>query len=136
MEVSGSNDGTTWTPLVTNGLVFDYSRYMNVSNRELRLPKNQFRQFRVVVDDITDAQRSPFVELTRKSHAGVEQERIERTVLERRPMRIQRLEFWGESARKMSEQEKLTDYPVAEFRVEADQPHKSTIVYARRGTSR
>ena len=70
VRVFGSDNGKDWTPLVTDGLVFDYSRYMNVSNHDIRLPKNRWRQFRVIVDNITDVRQSPFMELTRKTREG------------------------------------------------------------------
>ena len=35
VRVSGSADGVKWTPLVTDGIIFDYSQYMDVSNREI-----------------------------------------------------------------------------------------------------
>ena len=52
-------------PLVSDGIIFDYSQYMDVSSREIALPKNSFREFKVTIDDVTDEKESPFKELTR-----------------------------------------------------------------------
>ena len=129
VRVFGSDDGDDWTPLVTDGLVFDYSRYMDIGNREVRLPKNDYRQFKVSIAGIADAKESPFLDLTRKYRGGSEAERIEKTVLERRPFRMDRIELWHEKDEKLSENEQKVDYPVAECRVEEDAAEKTTIVY-------
>ena len=60
VRVFGSEDGMDWTPLVADGLVFDYSRYMDISNREIRLPKNNCRQFKISIAGIADARSRRF----------------------------------------------------------------------------
>jgi hypothetical protein len=131
VRVLGSRDGTVWAPLTDNGLVFDYSRYMDVSNHEIRLPKNDFRQLKIIVAGIADAKESPFLELTRKYRDGGEAEKIEKTVLQRRPFRMDRIELWHEAGEPVSEHDKQADYPVAEVRQEEDAAGKRTIVYVR-----
>jgi hypothetical protein len=129
VSVFGSDDGEDWTPLVAGGLVFDYSRYMDIGNREIRLPKNGYRQFKVSIAGIADANESPFLDLTRKYRGGSEAERTERTMLERRPFRIDRIELWHETREKLSESQRKADYPVAQWRVEQDAAEKTTIIH-------
>jgi len=129
VRVLGSRDGKAWKPLVDNGLVFDYSRYMDVGNREIHLPKNDCRQLKVVISGFADTKESPFVELTRKQRDGKESERIEKTVLERRPFRIDRIELWSEKDETLTQREKKVDYPVKMSRVEENPAEKATIVY-------
>ncbi len=131
VHVYGSDDAATWTPLVTGRLVFDYSRYMDVSNREVRLPTNGYRHLKVSISGIADAKESPFLDLTRKYRGGGEAERIEKTVLERRPFRMDRIELWCERQEKLSENERKIEYPVARFDVEEDTAKKQTIVRVR-----
>ena len=68
------------------------------------------------------------MELSRRLKDGVEQERTEQTTLERRPLRIDRLEFWHEAEREIGRQDKNTAYPV-EFRTEEDPKQKATLVH-------
>jgi len=133
VRVFGSSDGSDWTPLMTDGLIFDYSRYMDVDNREIRLPKNSYRQFKVVIDDVTDELESPWKELTRKFRGGQEDERIERTTVQRRPFRIDRIELWADVAREHFKSDKKADYPIAKFQVEQDAKEKRTIIDVRSG---
>jgi hypothetical protein len=128
-SVFGSNDGKDWTPLVAGALVFDYSRYMDVSNHEIRLPKNRFRQFRIRIAGIADAKESPFLDLTRKYRDGSEAERTEKTVLERRPFRIDGIEFWHEKNEKISECDRKTEYKVDAGRIEEDSAKKTTLIH-------
>ncbi len=128
VRVSGSNDGQQWTPLVGKGLLFDYSRYMDISNHEIRLPKNDFRQFKVSIADITNVEQSPLYELTRKWRHGREVEEIEKTVRQRRPFRMDRLEFWGEGSETLSEGDRQTAYPVVKFEVPEDAAEKTTTI--------
>ena len=129
VRVYGSNDGTDWTPVVAGRLVFDYSRYMDISNRDVNLPKNGYRQFKVSISGIVDATESPFLDLTRKYRGGGQPERTERTVLERRPFRMDRIELWQERKETLSEKEQKSDYKVVKWRVEEDAAGKTTIVY-------
>ena len=91
VRVFGSQDGKEWTPLVADGILFDYSRYMDVSNREIPLPPNSFRQLKIAIGDVTDEKESPYKELTRTFRSGKEDQRVERTTVERRPLRIDRI---------------------------------------------
>src|SRR5437879_6372949 len=94
VQVWGSGDGQDWQPLVSDALIFDYSRYMDVGNHEVGLPGNRQRRFRIVIRDVTADQESQLLELTRRLRGGQETERIEKTTIQRRPFRIDRIEFW------------------------------------------
>ena len=128
VHVYGSNDGAEWTPLVSGRLVFDYSRYMDLSNRDVALPKNDYRQLKVSIAGIADAKESPFLDLTRKYRGGSEAERTEKTVLERRPFRMDRIELWREHKEKLSENERKVAYKIGPWHAEEDPPHKTTII--------
>jgi hypothetical protein len=109
--------------------VFDYSRYMDIENHEIALPKNDFRQLKVIVSGIADVKDSPFVELTRKYRDGAEAERIETSALHRRPFRMDRVELWHERSQVASEHDRTADYPVVMSRVEEQPEAKQTVVY-------
>ena len=48
-----------WSLLVSNGLIFDFSRYMEVSNRDITLPANSHRRFKLVVEQAQDRPSPP-----------------------------------------------------------------------------
>src|SRR3989304_5567572 len=97
--------------LVGDALIFDYSPYMDGSQNEISLPVNSHRRFRVVVDGVTSDQDSQLLELTRRLRSGREEERQERTRIQRRPFRIDRIEFLRDETRTSPQQETVRPYP-------------------------
>ncbi len=131
VRVSGSADGASWTPLVSDGIIFDYSQFMDVSSREIPLPKNSFREFKITIEDVIDERESPFKELTRSLKDAKEEQRVERTIIERRPFRIDRIGAWGVATRERVQQIKTVSYPVVGFEAKDDPEHKQTVVTVR-----
>jgi len=131
VRVSGSADGAKWTSLVTDGIIFDYSQYMDVSSREITLPKNSFREFKVTIEDVTDEKESPFKELTRTFKDAKEDQRVERTVIERRPFHMDRIGAWGLVTHERVQQAKTASYPVTGFDAKEVPAKKQTVVSVR-----
>lgn len=127
VQVSTSADGVAWTPL-TESLLFDYSRYMDVRNTAVKLPRTVHRFFRIVVAQINAEQESELLELTRHLQGNRETERSERVRIDRRPFRIDRVEFWTEQAEERSAAIQTTEYPLAGFTVTEDAETKTTRV--------
>ncbi|MEN6558911.1 MAG: DUF3999 family protein [Thermoguttaceae bacterium] len=128
VQVYGSNDGVDWTPLVHDGLLFDYARYMDVSNLDVPLPTNHFRRFKIVVEAVTDQKTSPYQELTRTFQGSKESQRVERTTLERRTFRVDRITAWHTAAKQRVQRQKTVTYAAAAVETKQDAGKKSTIV--------
>ena len=127
VQVFGSEDGLKWTPLVQDGFLYDYSRYMDVRGLEVQLPANKYRFLKLLIDEITDAKESPWTEMTRKTRQGEELEKIERFQLQRRPLRIDQVELWCWVPRQEKRLQK-TEYRNLPFQVQEDSKQKSTLV--------
>jgi hypothetical protein len=128
VRVAGSNDGETWTPLAVEGMIFDYSRYMDVSNKDVALPANNFRQFKISIDNTADDRQSPYKELTRTMRAGQEAEQVERTAVETRPLRIDRIDMIYYVVHDRMERAKKADYQTEKFQAAQDADAKQTII--------
>lgn len=128
VRVFASSDGRDWQPLTENGLVFDYSQYMDVRSDTVPAAADGQRHFRIVIDDVTAEQESQLLHLTRRLQGGQETERSERITIQRRPFRISRLEFWQDIEKQRVTGAKKAEYPVADFRVEEDAEKRRTIV--------
>ncbi len=125
VRVLGSNDAKHWMPLAEEGLVFDYSRYLDLGNRDVRLPRNDCRQFAIDVVDIPEEDESLFSELTRRYSGGGEGER---PALPRRPFHLDHVRTVARANRDPRDCGLSADYPVTLSRVQQDLAARLTMV--------
>lgn len=128
VQVFGSNDGKNWALLVRDASIYDYSRYMDISNRDIALPANTYREFKLVVEEATQTQQAELMELTRKMHGGQEQERSERSQIKSVPLRIDHIEFWHNVKKDLPADDKKFDYPIVEFKTQEDAKNHWTVI--------
>ncbi len=129
VRVYGSKDGVVWMSLEENGLIFDYSRLMDIGNRDVRLPKNDYRYYAVSILDVNDVEDSLFREMTRKYQGNKEVERIEKSVLQRRPFRMDRIDFWKNQPATLEKRDKTADYYVSIAKIEQSLQDHTTNIY-------
>lgn len=126
VRIFGSDAGQDWQPIGEDGVIFDYSRYMDVRNDTVGMSSGDRRRFRIVIDDVTAEQESQLLELTRRLRGSREMERQERITIDRRPFRISRLEFWRDIPKTGL---KKTAYPATIQRVEENPQDRQTVIY-------
>lgn len=128
VQVFGSNDGKSWSSLVKDAEIFDYSSYMPIANRDIPLPANAYRQFKLVVEEAVHTREAELKELTRTLHGEEEVARSERIDLRRIPLQIERIQFWRNQTEVLPETDKRFDYPVAEYKVTEDKEKQVTLI--------
>ena len=129
VSVYGSNDGDRWTRLVDGAMIFDYSRYIHFGNRDVKLPKNECRLFKAVIDEVTKERESALTELTRQFRGDTETLRTERTAVVREPLKLDDIDLWGEDTHELAAKDVKTVYPLVDWQVEEDKKDKQTIVH-------
>jgi len=117
-----------WEPAGDETVIFDYSRYLDVRQDTIRFKPVPHRHFRIVIDNVTAQQESELLALTRRLRGAEETEREEQVTIKRRPFRIERIEFWGETEREVSTGDKKTDYALTNLREEHDSEQQQTRV--------
>lgn len=127
VQVFGSRDANSWTLLVKNGLIYDYSRFMDVRNMEIPLPSNEYPFWKLVIDPIIETSESPWMEMTRKIREGKEEEQIRRGEYLRIPLRIDRVQVWRWVPR-VDQRAKLVQHSVQNVQVSEDSKTKCTYV--------
>jgi hypothetical protein len=120
VRVYGSNDGKDWTLLASDGLIYDYTRFMDIRNADVEFPVNEYRVFKLVVEQELDNRESPLLELIRSREAGKQDRRVEITKAQRRPFRIDRVDLWRTVERPGERKVEVVPYPPQGFRVEHD----------------
>lgn len=128
VRVFTSVDGQEWEPAGEETVIFDYSRYMDVRSDSIAFPETKRRHFRIVIDDVTVEQESELLALTRRLQGANESERTEQVTVDRRPFRIERIEFWREEREERGIRDEKAQYPVAGHRVEEDREKHRTII--------
>ena len=132
VKVSVSLDGKEWTQLVSDGLIFDYGRFMDIHNRDVTLPTNAFRQFKIIVEQVEDELESPYRVLTRGQRKSGEEKKVETTTVTRRQFRIDKLETWRTVEVEGDQELQKKRYPIGGFTVE-QQPRsdKTSLIRVR-----
>ncbi len=127
VRIFATADGKEST-LVDEALIFDYSKFMDVRRTEIAIPSTTSREFRIVIDALTANQESQLLELTRSHRNDAEEGRTEKITIQRRPFRIDRIEFWTEQAEQTRKAELVLPWPVTDFSVTLDSKLKQTLV--------
>jgi hypothetical protein len=124
VRVYGSRDGKDWSLLASDGLIYDYTRFMDIRNRDLEFPVNDFRQLKLVVAEELDERESPLRELILSREMGKKDRDVEITKTERRPFRIDGVELWRIVEKESGKKAGLARYSVVGFQVEQDRKKK------------
>lgn len=127
VQVFSTTDGKEST-LVEGALIFDYSQFMDVRRTEVRLPQTSAREFRIVIDALTSDQESQLLELTRSLRGEAEDRRTEKTTIQRRPFRIDQIDFWMEQVVQTPQSNILQPYPVTDLTISEDVERKLTLI--------
>lgn len=128
IHVESSLDGTTWESTGPPTLIFDYSQYVNARNDLVPFAANHRRRFRLIVNDLTTEQESHLLELHRRLQGKQEVARTEQTIINRRPFRVDRVEFYHEEHKIDAGKPELVSDPVKQFQVTEDDKLHQTIV--------
>ena len=128
VRIYGSRSGTDWSLLVSDGAIFDYSRYMDVRNGEVVIPANDYRRFKLTIEHELDDRESPLRELIRIPGNGKKDQRVEITQTLRRPFRIDRVDLWRVDEKEDQSRAQPLSYPPEGLQVEPDAKEKVSRV--------
>lgn len=128
LKVDGSENGQDWQSLVDKAMIYDYSRFMTFGNRDVELPGNNYRYFKITVAKAVNTQESALVELTRSLEKGQELQRKETIDLHSQPLHIERIELWREETETVPEDEQRFKYPLTHVEVNRDDEKKLTVI--------
>ena len=98
--------------------------------RSVRVPIHAegHRHFRLVIDNVTEEQASRLLELTRRLRGSNEIERSENTTIDRRPFRVDRIDFHRDDVETQATGVQRGAYPTHGFRVHEDAEKKQTLI--------
>lgn len=126
LRVSGREESGAWATRVDDALVFDYTRFVDLSHTEVAIPRSRDREFRIEIEDVTDEQFSSLSDLARTLVGGLETEVVDRTTVRRRPFRIDGIEGWTEAEKTSRRRDVLKAYDLAILDVEEESESQET----------
>ena len=133
VKVEGSSDGVTWTTLVAEAPLLDYTRYMDLRHLDVKLPPSSFRRFKLTISNVTEEQTQPFTHLMQQTggrNGNMEQRSVD---LRKQTFRVDRVNFWRTEMVDGAAEEVRTDWPLNDFKVERDAKEHTTLVTIQTG---
>ena len=132
VDVFSSDDGTAWTQVSTNAVVFDYTRFMDVSNHDIKLPGQvSCRYLKLVVREVADDVASSLRVVSRETRAGAPSAEKEETSIERRAFRMDNVSAWRDAVVQGAETNEIAAYPVHAWVVTNNAADKTTLIELR-----
>jgi len=128
VDVSVSDDGKTWTPLVKNELIFDYTQFADFRKTRVALPKNQGVFFKVTIKSCLESAASPFLEISRSSGQSEGDLTEVHKSIRSRPFRIDKISFDQTIMEEKIDGFKTTEYPVSNFTVTPEKDPTRTLI--------
>ncbi len=128
VDVSASVDGKTWTTLLENELIFDYTQFADFQKTRFALPSNQGVFFKVTIKRCLDSASSPFLEITRSSgRSDGEMTEVHKSIRSR-PFRIDKISFYQTKVEEKIDGFKAMEYPVSDFGVTREKDPARTVI--------
>ncbi len=121
-------EGEVLEQLVEDALIFDYAAVVDARRDVIELPSSEARHFRIDVRAMADDAESPYLSLTRTIHDNKETSRQERTLIRRRPFRIDRIEWILEESHTRTKEIVSVDWSASMAEPVQDEEENQTLI--------
>lgn len=128
VTIEGSLDGNQWETLAANAPIYDYSRYLDVSNDRVPVIPRGYGYYKIAIANITETKDSPLTEIMKHTRAGRELAKTETTVARKEVLRLDRISFVALQETLVTGECAVRESPVTNWFVAEDARHKQTIL--------
>lgn len=128
VAVYGSQDGQTWHPVVTNQPIYDYTRFFDLRNNRVELPRNDFATIKVEISNISESHQSPLTRIARETRKGALAAEIEKTSFMRADFRIERIDVLRKRSSVIHDEIVSRRYGVRDLTVEEHIERQETVI--------
>ena len=128
LQVQASADGKQWRTVVDKAVIYDYAQTLAVENRDIALPANSDRYFKIIFAKASQTRAAELMELTRTLSHGQEESRNEKLQIQQQALHIERIEAWYVQAQTLPESPQQFDYPLGNFHLSQDAGQKSSLL--------
>ena len=128
VTIYGSDDRQTWTLIAERQPVFDYSKFLDLSNERVACAAASFRCYRIEIENIAESKQSPLTQLARETRDGRVVGETERSEFVRQDYRLERVEFIEKIVSEVRAETVMKGYAVLNLKVENRPREKTTVV--------
>jgi hypothetical protein len=128
VAVYGSTDGNTWHSVVANQPVYDYTRFFDLRNNRVDLPKNDYAFLRVEMSNISESHQSPLTRIARETRQGALVAEIEKTSFTRADLRIEQIDVLRKQSQVIRDEIVSRRYSVRDLSVEENLERQETVI--------
>jgi hypothetical protein len=128
VTVSGSNDRSTWVPLVETAPIYDYSRFIDLRRDKINFAPSSYTAYRIEISNMTEKQDSPLVSLIRQTRGTDTPTEKEATSFRREPFRIDQIRFLERREHITSDATETAEADVTDLKVAHDAKARTTLV--------
>jgi hypothetical protein len=114
--------------LVSDALIYDYTRFMDVRSVTVDLPRNDYRVLRITIDAVTDTTQSPRTAITRTIRDEAETQRTEANTTTTRPFRIDRANLHTHRDEARNRETVMVDYALKGWSVSQDERERTSTI--------
>jgi hypothetical protein len=126
VNVYGAHENGDWRPLVTNGRIYDFSRYIDVRQTRIELPPSDYTQFRVDIANFTEQKESEAVEVTTETRADEQFSETQRRTLRRVAIKIEDIKLYARTDRISADEPYRRAYASTDLQREMDEEDQAT----------
>ncbi|MHC4876622.1 MAG: hypothetical protein ACYTGL_08995 [Planctomycetota bacterium] len=124
-------EGEVLEQVVEDALIFDYAAVVDARRDVIALPSGDARHFRIDVRAMAEDAESPYLSLTRTIYDNKETSRQERTLIRRRPFRIDRIEWILEESHARTKEIVSVDWSAEMAEPIQDEDENQTLIEIR-----
>jgi len=128
VTVSGSDDMNSWEEIAAGQAVFDYSRFLDLRNENVRLAPGRSKYLRISVSNLSEEKRAPLRRIVRETQAGAALRESETTTINTEDFRVDRIVALARTADETVTGPETRSYGVSAFEVGTDPEKKETVV--------
>lgn len=129
VTIYGSYDQRNWQPITEAQPIFDYSRFIDVSNHRVELTPPIYRYYKLEISNIIETYHSPLSRIIQETKDdAIFQQKTMRTIRQEN-LRIDEITMLGTQKQVVSRKPITQAYTIDCCRIEEDIDHNRTYVY-------
>jgi len=129
ISVFGQTEDDQWQPIVTNAVIYDFKRFADVRNLEIRFEQSEYSHLKLRINDVTDAKESRFRKLRREfGKEGVSGNTTEEIYIESAPFRVDAVQLIKQFEKKGTMEPVIDKYKVKSINILDDEVKGQTVI--------